>query len=48
MPMVFTVGQEDNGLEGVRNLVGNKVVGISIHSVEELHKTDVVYADCVG
>ena len=35
-------------LEDVRNLVGNKVVGISIHSVEELHKTDVVYADCVG
>ena len=42
------VGQEDMRLEDVRNLVGNKVVGISIHSVEELHKTDVVYADCVG
>ena len=35
-------------LEQVRNLVGHTVVGISIHSVEELHKTDVVYADCVG
>lgn len=35
-------------LESVRNLVGHKVVGISIHSVEELHKTDVIYADCVG
>ena len=42
------VGQEDMRLEDVRNLVGNKVVGISIHSVEELHKTNVVYADCVG
>ncbi|MBS6334123.1 MAG: thiamine phosphate synthase, partial [Veillonella sp.] len=42
------VGQEDMRLEDVRNLVGNKVVGISIHSVEELHKTTVVYADCVG
>ena len=42
------VGQEDMRLEDVRNLVGNKVVGISIHSLEELHKTDVVYADCVG
>ena len=42
------VGQEDMSLEAVRNLVGHKVVGISIHSVEELHKTDVVYADCVG
>lgn len=42
------VGQEDMGLEEVRNLVGHKVVGISIHSVEELHKTDVIYADCVG
>ena len=28
--------------------MGHKVVGISIHSVEELHKTDVIYADCVG
>ena len=35
-------------LEEVRNLVGHKVIGISIHSVEELRKTDVVYADCVG
>ena len=42
------VGQEDMRLEDVRNLVGPKVVGISIHSVEELHKTDIVYADCVG
>ena len=42
------VGQEDMRLEEVRNLVGPKVVGISIHSVEELHKTDVIYADCVG
>lgn len=42
------VGQEDMKLEQVRNLVGHTVVGISIHSVEELHKTDVVYADCVG
>ena len=42
------VGQEDMRLADVRNLVGNKVIGISIHSVEELHKTDVVYADCVG
>ena len=42
------VGQEDMRLEEVRNLVGSKVVGISIHSVEELHKTDIVYADCVG
>ena len=42
------VGQEDMRLEDVRNLVGPKVVGISIHSVEELRKTNVVYADCVG
>lgn len=42
------VGQEDMCLEEVGHLVGHKVVGISIHSVEELHKTDVVYADCVG
>ena len=42
------VGQGDMRLEDVRNLVGHKVVGISIHSVDELHKTDVVYADCVG
>lgn len=42
------VGQEDMRLEDVRNLVGPKVVGISIHSVDELHKTDVMYADCVG
>ena len=35
-------------LEDVRNLLGPKAVGISIHSVEELHKTDIVYADCVG
>ena len=42
------VGQEDMRLEEVRNLVGSKVVGISIHSVEELHNTDIVYADCVG
>ncbi|WP_456156493.1 hydroxyethylthiazole kinase [Veillonella sp.] len=42
------VGQEDMRLEEVRNLVGHQVVGISIHSVEELHKTDVIYADCVG
>lgn len=42
------VGQGDMRLEAVRNLVGHKVVGISIHSVDELHKTDVVYADCVG
>ena len=42
------VGQEDMRLEAVRNLVGHKVVGISIHSVDELHKTDVIYADCVG
>lgn len=42
------VGQEDMRLEEVRHLVGHKVVGISIHSVEELCKTDVVYADCVG
>ncbi len=42
------VGQGDMCLEVVRNLVGHKVVGISIHSVDELHKTDVVYADCVG
>lgn len=42
------VGQGDMRLKAVRNLVGHKVVGISIHSVDELHKTDVVYADCVG
>ena len=42
------VGQEDMCLEEVRRLVNHKVVGISIHSVEELHKTDIVYADCVG
>ena len=42
------VGQEDMNLEAVRNLVGHKVVGISIHSVEELHKTNIIYADCVG
>ena len=42
------VGQGDMRLEDVRHLVGHKVVGISIHSVEELRKTDVVYADCVG
>ncbi len=42
------VGQEDMRLEDVRHLVGHKVVGISIHSVEELRKTDVRYADCVG
>jgi len=42
------VGQEDMSLEAVRNLIGLKVVGISIHSVEELHNTDVIYADCVG
>ena len=42
------VGQDDMCLEDVRHLVGHKVVGISIHSVEELRNTDVVYADCVG
>ena len=42
------VGQDDMRLEDVRHLVGHKVVGISIHSIEELHKTDVLYADCVG
>lgn len=42
------VGQGDMRLEDVRHLVGHKVVGISIHSVEELRKTDAVYADCVG
>ncbi len=42
------VGQDDMRLEDVRHLVGHKIVGISIHSVEELRKTDVVYADCVG
>lgn len=42
------VGQDDMCLEDVRNIVGHKVVGISIHSIEELHKTDVLYADCVG
>ena len=42
------VGQDDMRLEDVRNIVGHKVVGISIHSIEELHKTDVLYADCVG
>lgn len=42
------VGQGDMRLEDVRHLVGHKVVGISIHSIEELHKTDVLYADCVG
>ena len=42
------VGQDDMCLEDVRNIVGHKIVGISIHSIEELHKTDVLYADCVG
>ena len=42
------VGQGDMRLEDVRHLVGHKVVGISIHSAEELRKTDIVYADCVG
>ena len=42
------VGQDDMRLEDVRNIVGHKIVGISIHSIEELHKTDVLYADCVG
>ena len=42
------VGQDDMCLEDVRSIVGHKVVGISIHSIEELHKTDVLYADCVG
>ena len=42
------VGQDDMRLEDVRYLVGHKVVGISIHSAEELRKTDIVYADCVG
>ena len=42
------VGQGDMHLEDVRHLVGNKVIGISIHSVEELHKTAVNYADYVG
>ena len=42
------VGQDDMRLEDVRNIVGHKVVGISIHSIEELRKTDVLYADCVG
>ena len=42
------VGQDDMCLEDVHNIVGHKVVGISIHSIEELHKTDVLYADCVG
>ena len=42
------VGQDDMCLEDVRTIVGHKVVGISIHSIEELHKTDVLYADCVG
>ena len=42
------VGQDDMRLEDVRHLVGHKVVGISIHSAEELRKTDIVYADCVG
>ena len=42
------VGQDDMRLEDVRNIVGHKVVGISIHSVEELRKTNILYADCVG
>lgn len=42
------VGQDDMRLKDVRHLVGHKVVGISIHSAEELRKTDIVYADCVG
>ncbi len=42
------VGQGDMHLEDVRHLVGNKVVGISIHSIEELRKTAVNYADYVG
>ena len=43
------VGQEDMRLEDVRiSCRGHKVVGISIHSMEELHKTNVIYADCVG
>ena len=42
------VGQGDMRLEDVRHFVGHKVVGISIHSVEELRKINVEYADCVG
>lgn len=42
------VGQEDMNLESVRNYMGHKVVGISIHSQEELKQTDIVHADYAG
>ncbi|PQL21116.1 thiamine-phosphate diphosphorylase [Veillonella denticariosi JCM 15641] len=42
------VGQEDMNLESVRNHMGHKVVGISIHSREELKQTDICFADYAG
>ncbi|WP_282002604.1 hydroxyethylthiazole kinase [Veillonella denticariosi] len=42
------VGQKDMNLESVRNHMGHKVVGISIHSQEELKQTDIGYADYAG
>mgnify|MGYP004513397809 CR=1 FL=1 len=42
------VGQEDMNLESARNHMGHKVVGISLHSREELKQTDICFADYAG
>ncbi|WP_312094412.1 thiamine phosphate synthase [Niallia sp.] len=42
------IGQEDENAKKVRNLIGNKLLGVSAHSIEEVNAAIEVGADYIG
>jgi thiamine-phosphate pyrophosphorylase len=42
------VGQEDGNLEGIREQIGNKILGISAHNLEEARQAVRIGADYLG
>ena len=42
------VGQDDLGVDGIRKLMPNKIIGLSIGNEEELKQSKVEYVDYVG
>lgn len=42
------VGQEDGNLKQIRKIIGNKILGISTHNVEEARKAVTFGADYIG
>lgn len=42
------VGQEDERIEQVRQKIGNKILGVSVHNVEEAKQAELLGADYLG